>query len=822
MVRLASSLAAGAVLALCMLLTATDAAPTTAATTTGTGKPAPTNLPPAMTATTATTTTTATGTPTSNYILPTYTLPPANSPKGSDNQTLAICPGPLIANTRNLQISTCMGPCCIKCPAIESFYEPNKVENVLTAAYITRQVSLGFAIFMAISYLVLPGKRSQPHISVLFLTVSLSLWYAAFDVMPGVSNACINDFEQSTGQNSRMCGIQGVLIIYLTQTSALWCSLLIYKLHMLAVWRSNWIDAYYGWFTGLCWILPLAFAIPVAVKNLAEYPGVGFSCLVSTANLNTYLFYPTAVYMYPAMFCHVITVAKMIHLAIMSSKIDTGLSQLSSDARMRITTTMQAKRLLRGQWRPALMLGTVMTSLTVFWLFYFVDAHRLASLGPDTPWLKEWVICVMTNGAQGKSSDETQTICAKGAASHLPSIPWFTSAEILLAIIGIVVATVFISKSEFWEEWAYLLSNIIRRGKTGSGTASSRGRSSPDVDSKNAPRTLKNQHVADDSMKKGSAARGGGGSDKMVVGAPGMFRTNNSKAELNEGPGSQWYDMDDLLDKEYDERGHRTLQRSMSYGSRTGITYNSGPNPVSDPPHYNANISNDLTTGDLLYRPPVHEATSTHWSPSAHTLASPTRAYMGTDDHERYIEQPVVPSPVPRTPKLSNNDPVFLSKPSSASIVPPSPTSPTGYAQGGSLSPMPPRSPTRVHQPARAQMMDSVPIIGIATRGIPGHGYQQPQASYPSSSSSQKSKAKMLNSNESGEQIMMASRASISSKTSPHMRINTAQANSLGTQMDPRAMSPPPFVPVKSPHRHHQPGYSSPPMRSPTSPANIQ
>ena len=127
-----------------------------------------------------------------------------------------------------------MGECCIKCPAIESFYAPNKIQNVLQGAYVTRQVSLVLSAFMAVSYLVLPGKRGQPHISVLFLTVSLSLWYAAFDVMPGISNACVDDFEQSTGHNSRLCGIQGVLIIYFTQTSALWCSLLIYKLHLVS------------------------------------------------------------------------------------------------------------------------------------------------------------------------------------------------------------------------------------------------------------------------------------------------------------------------------------------------------------------------------------------------------------------------------------------------------------------------------------------------------------------------------------------------------------------------------------------------------------
>ncbi|KAG0365114.1 hypothetical protein BC939DRAFT_444107 [Gamsiella multidivaricata] len=808
MVRIARSLIGG-LLALSMLLPASVAAQK--ATTTITKAVAPTTTAPVVAATSH-------AAPTTNFVLPTTTptAPGTTSPNGASNQTSASCPGPLIPNTKGLKISTCMGPCCIKCPAIESFYKPNQVENVLKAAYITRQVSMGFAVFIAISYLVLPGKRSQPHISVLFLTVSLSLWYAAFDVMPGVSNACVDDFEQSTGHNSRLCGVQGVLIIYLTQTSALWCSLLIYKLHMLAVWRSNWIDAYYGWFTGLCWILPLAFAIPVAVKNLAEYPGIGFSCLVNTSNLNTYLFYPTAVYIYPAMLCHIVTVAKMIHLAVMSSKIDTGLSQLSSDARMRITTTMQAKRLLRGQWRPALMMGTVMTSLTVFWLFYFVDAHRIASLGPSTPWLQEWVACVMANGAQGKSSVETQTICAKGAVHNLPSIPWFTAAEMLVAVLGVIVAAVFISKSEFWEEWAYLLSNLLRRGKTGRG--SSRGRSSPDGGSSAPTRTFNNQHLDD---RKVAPLR-----PDMKGSAPGVYRSN-SKASLNGSPASQWYDMDDLIDKEYDDQGNRRLQRSMSYGSRAGIAVHSGPNPVSDPPHYN---NTDTISGDLLYRPPIQEATPTHWSPSAHTLASPTRAYMNQSDHERYVEEPVVPSPVPRTPKVANSEPVFLSSPVGVAS---SPTSATGY-HSNSLSPMPPRSPT---YPQRSQPLESVPIIGVATRGSPALAYQQPQvqAQYPhqkmySTSPSQKQKEALYSSNES-EQIMMASRGSVtmgknmgpSTKNNgspqPHpMRINTTLAQS--SQIDERSKSPPPSVPVKSPHRHLQQGYTSPPIRTPASPSS--
>ena len=55
-------------------------------------------------------------------------------------------------------------------------------------------------------------------------------------------------------------------------------------------------------------------------------------------------------------------------MAMLSSRVDAGMSQLSSHARIKITATMQAKRLLRGQWRPALMLATVMSALTVFWV----------------------------------------------------------------------------------------------------------------------------------------------------------------------------------------------------------------------------------------------------------------------------------------------------------------------------------------------------------------------------------------------------------------------------------------------------------------------
>ncbi|KAF9924194.1 hypothetical protein FBU30_005789 [Linnemannia zychae] len=767
--------------------------------------------------------------PTTSFILPTPAPAPTSPvPPNPAQQQNGGCPALMIPDpnpSNPVNGRVCVKGCCVRCPAINSFYEPGRVENVLKAAYFTRQASLGFAVFMAVSYLLLPGKRSQPHISVLFLTVSLTLWYSAFDIMPGYSNACANDLDQSTASNSRLCGVQGVLIIYLTQTSALWCSLLIYKLHLLAVWRSNWIDTHYGYFTAFCWIFPLAFAIPAAVKNLAEYPGVGFSCLVGTKNLNTYLFYPVAVYMYPAMVCHVITIAKMVRLAVMSSKIDTGLSQLSTDARMKVTTTMQAKRLLRGQWRPALMVGAVMTSLTIFWLFYFVDTHSLAKLGPETVWLQQWFMCIFKAGMEQKSADEMQTLCAIGARPNLPNIHWFTAAEILLALLGVVVAAVFITKIEFWEEWSFLLSNLFRRGNLGHGSRSSSGGSrSPDQygNGSNSP-TMVNRHPSTHSSNAaGEFARKGGpvpinrsasnGVHNDMHGNTGMFHQSSqsmSTKNLTSSNNSQWYDMDDLLDKEYEMQPTSTLpslhhasssqlQRNVSFSSRTGMLSNVSTGAI-DPPKYSSN------------------------------LTSPTRAHFtpSTSDRETpYTEKPVLPTPVPRTPRMNSNSlpnsqqqNIYLSSPTGATSPPNSP--PTSYRTGTSNN--------------NSHPLDSVPIVSVATRGSPAiaayqtsprtqqraqaqmYQYQQQSQQPPTAQSL------LYNRNEGSEEIMVASRESLGRAPS-HINTSGFVVSPTIAPVSPtspvsRTKSPPPSIPHKSPHRGgntNQQVYMSPPIQLPS------
>ncbi|KAF9971811.1 hypothetical protein BGZ73_005141 [Actinomortierella ambigua] len=716
-------------------------------------------------------------TPTTHFIMPTSTslpstpppAPPSGLPDFSKMFPLGTtrCPAPMVPNRLNITAKTCLYGCCLKCPVVENFYAPNEMNQVVVASYYVRNVSLAFTTFLMLSYLILPGKRAQPHISVLFLTLSLVLWYISMDVMNGTSNACINELEQSTGRNSPTCGFQGVAITYLTHTSALWCSLLIYKLHLLAVWRSDWIDRHYRWCVAFCWVLPLGFAIPIIVLRLQEYPGIGFSCLVKVEDLNTYIFYPVAVYMYPALMCHIITVVKMVQLAVMSSKVDTGMSQLSANAQMKITTTMQAKRLLRGQWRPAFMLGAVMASLTVFWL---------VGLGPDTKWLQQWIACVLMSNKQGLPADDIQRTCAAQIKGQLPSITWFAAAEMLLALLGVVVGLVFMSKAEFWSEWHFLLYNLITRGKSG---GSSQGRRSPGAGSPPPPEFNARHRSGDMPRQMNGMARSASHKD-MESGRP-----NN---------GTQWYDMDDLLDKEYEDRGNNKstamLNRYPSDGSRR--TLHTGDILYSPPSSYDQKDTSILSTAAAA------PGGGGGWTPSPHLLSSPAKTYLTpVRDTDRYVDEPVVPAPVPRAARSTAGGRDFTTPPHSPM----------------SSQPLPP--PARHFGPGYNSEQDSDVVFGVATRGSaamassyhhqqgspPLQGFPTPPVHQSPPSTPQ---ARYMRARTSSDTAGGDNRAIVGGGTaSPRVFTNTnvSAGGPGGSPIQQRAKSPPPYVPMKSPAR---------------------
>ncbi|KAG0235281.1 hypothetical protein BGX31_004306, partial [Mortierella sp. GBA43] len=572
------------------------------------------------------------------------------------------------------------------------------------------------------------------------------------------------------------------------------------------------IDRYYGWLTGFCWIFPLAFAVPVAVMNLSKFPGIGFSCLVSTDNLNTYIFYPIAVYIYPAMLVHIVTVAKMIQLAVMSSKIDNGLSQLSSNSRMNFSSTMQAKRLLRGQWRPALMLFMTMACITIFWLFYFIEGHRLALITPQTRWVIQWYICLTINHRKGLSPDETQTICAQDVAQHLPSLPWLAAAELVLAIIGVVVTLVFISKVEFWSEWASVLSDFFTRG---SGKRKPR-RGSDASDPKAPPmeRGFSNssQQSFDPNVRKATAARLGY-NDTLPGDQP--VHGGDLKKELrniNDNTGEmQWVDMDDLLDKEYELQDTNMPTSPLASGQLTTAEL-SLTMADSSPRDYHSN--------EIMYSPedPNHQWMSSPSSPG----------YMvPNDDNDLYPDHQIPTMPrVPR-PSISKSkqlhEPIYLSSPSTSSRFVQPPQNISGQLSSASL-------PRGYHDPGHF-------AGGSGVHESPTMAYAQTMgSSTPSMKTSPQTSSEipsikgmstnLYNSNDSMDRYAMSSRDNLNRV--PKNNMNMESSSSLGrsnsgrnnrtipTALDTKATSSKPSIPLKSPAR-----LLSPTGSSPTSPTQL-
>ncbi|KAF9576876.1 hypothetical protein BGW38_008095, partial [Lunasporangiospora selenospora] len=441
-------------------------------------------------------------------------------------------------------------------------------------------------------------------------------------------------------------------------------------------------------------------------------------------------------------------------------------------------------------------------------LFYFVDAHRLAELSPTTPWLRDWIGCIYASSSKGLTSDETQTLCAGRARPNMPSIVWFASAELILAVIGIVVAVIFVSKAEFWNDWAFVLHNLAHHGRLGDGSPAGRrqsgGVTTPGVVSPTGPNPY-------DHDMQGQGRSHKAGSEPYHDPELGCVMVEPNRMTKEANPGTQWYDMDDLLDKEYDiqEGANRTDQPPLGGDAKSEMGAESGYNPSWDPPLYPANCH----SGDILYSTPSIQEMSPPlpWSSSSPTMTSSKSYLIANDNSERYVEQPVVPPPVPRSSVKSklNSDrspqpfqeqrPFYLSSPSQS----------PGVVAATSLSPMPPKP---AYVPNMLSTSPSRQVPPPSPPSEPKSPTQSPFSSValPTPISSPETQSSLLNSSDSAGKVMVASRASISHGKGQG-KIVAFDAVSRNNSV----RKSPPVLPLKSPARQYPSSLHSP-LQSPT------
>ncbi|KAF8940071.1 hypothetical protein BGZ58_007888 [Dissophora ornata] len=281
--------------------------------------------------------------------------------------------------------------------------------------------------------------------------------------------------------NSWLCGVQGTLLMYLVLVLLCLSFFLITNLHVLTVYRSSLVQNRLTSLIVLSFFLPLALVLPVVIRKQIENPGFGSICFVSSTVASPYFFYPLSIVVCLAMALHIGTVFFMIRASLKANNASStgdstsynpndsqGGGQAMSRKQLRLQKARDISLLLKQQWRPGLFAFCLLVIDMIYWLFYFVEAKKLSSVSPTTPWFIKWLECLTQQAvaslqtgvlsltptaAQFKEAgDIAQRACAPVASPFVPSFSWAALADAAPGLFGPIILIIFGSKLELWQD----------------------------------------------------------------------------------------------------------------------------------------------------------------------------------------------------------------------------------------------------------------------------------------------------------------------------------------------------------------------------------
>ncbi|KAG0313369.1 hypothetical protein BGZ99_008948 [Dissophora globulifera] len=366
-----------------------------------------------------------------------------NNNVAAGNSTLsASCPPPLISNIFNLTSGSCVGPCCIPCPASSAFYEPDRLANSYTFNSAVRVVSAVCTAFLTICYLILPKRRKHPHLIILLFAIVMTPWQGLGTawLFKREELLCKSPYEIATMNNSWLCGLQGACLMYMTLVLIFISVTIIVNLHALTVYRSTLIQDHMTKFIIVAFVLPLSLVVPVVVKKQIENPGFGSICFTSSTAAAPYFLYPLCGIVILEVSLHMATIGFMLRASLRnrsnSNVSDSTSSDFEGSQHSNMTKTQRPKKLL--------------------------------NITPTTTWFINWIQCLgeqavvlMQSGRLSATStpdqlkeagDFAQKVCAAVAEPFVPSFTWSILSDFMPGSLGIGLLIIFGSKTELWQD----------------------------------------------------------------------------------------------------------------------------------------------------------------------------------------------------------------------------------------------------------------------------------------------------------------------------------------------------------------------------------
>ncbi|KAI9222987.1 hypothetical protein BC828DRAFT_403550 [Blastocladiella britannica] len=388
----------------------------------------------------------------------------------------------------------CFGRCCFPCPKMQVFYEEGKVNNVDKITIIVRAVSSVAALYVFVSYLVLPNKRKHPAIIVFFFAMAMTFWMGniwlsfpdarqvqcAVDAQSGDG---LSEVLESRFATNQQCTIQGTFLVFFAHLAIVWAVYLVFNLHLSAVWRSNFLERNFHSTSLFCWLWPLGFTIAAYGMGAIEY-NAGATCFLSVAQSGTLFFYPLAGLIGVATLLHswtFLTIARSSFKESMSLDNSGPMSQTGSRNKSAdpyagqsssYPTTSQsmasgaqgsggasgrrrakhAARAVKVQWRALLLSLELIVTFIIFFFFYNFEATKLAITGTE-PWFQQWVRCTIID-------KRGQNICAAEAAPNLPSFWLMVTTDMIVSLAGVLLFIIFGARMSLVYEWRTWFANL--------------------------------------------------------------------------------------------------------------------------------------------------------------------------------------------------------------------------------------------------------------------------------------------------------------------------------------------------------------------------
>ncbi|KAI9002408.1 hypothetical protein BC832DRAFT_120765 [Gaertneriomyces semiglobifer] len=369
-----------------------------------------------------------------------------------------------LPNTTAKEPNLCNGPCCAPCPVEELLFPPGEFNMQVRTHQIVHLVSFIAALYVVVSYSLLPGRREHPADIVLHFGIAVVIWMSvSLWTLPDLKRMqCADAVTQSTASNNWLCAAQSVWLMYGVNATVLWAAFMIWNLHLTIVHKSNLLGKYKLVGIVICWGVPvIQTAIPVLMNDITS--STGATCFPSRDGALKYMFGFHGVVILPAFIANIST---FVHIARIAARSSTNgstnrtfdddeyeMNSLRSQTRPRISRRRQLLEMARLNWR-ALLLGTVFVVVYITYLVMFLLLTEITeNIEPaTTPWVGEFLLCLISNTLQIGSTN-AQAVCAGRFSSFLPSSALIIAAHVVTGLVGVWYFVIFGTQRALLRDW---------------------------------------------------------------------------------------------------------------------------------------------------------------------------------------------------------------------------------------------------------------------------------------------------------------------------------------------------------------------------------